>query len=292
MRGERCSTDTGSRCLDGSSPHARGTPDGSLLLACCLRFIPACAGNASSIWIRNATRPVHPRMRGERSTLAKALTVVRGSSPHARGTRFIAALNPARLRFIPACAGNALPSRQVQSRVTVHPRMRGERSPFGPGSPRSPGSSPHARGTHSGSNVFEANYRFIPACAGNATGRLMNGSGVSVHPRMRGERCLFPQHGFLQLGSSPHARGTQPYVKVKDLADRFIPACAGNARMASRRFLLTTVHPRMRGERLCRVVTPPSNLGSSPHARGTRPQPSVCGESGRFIPACAGNAAK
>ena len=90
-----------------------------------------------------------------------------GSSPRARGT--VAPMTPARLlaRFIPACAGNGASSRSSRVRVTVHPRVRGER-PYLPSSPEGKaGSSPRARGTANFRLHHGHSARFIPACAGN-----------------------------------------------------------------------------------------------------------------------------
>ena len=108
MRGERLLM--GSRALPsrGSSPHARGTQS----FRCChmlsLRFIPACAGNATTAARTATPLEVHPRMRGER--VGSCLRAV------------------LRTRFIPACAGNAAMNGQHQRASSVHPRMRGERT--------------------------------------------------------------------------------------------------------------------------------------------------------------------
>ena len=87
MRGERVSQ---SRCWtlpNGSSPHARGTLEGSTA--------------------RSFRTAVHPRMRGERSTLEQIRERSAGSSPHARGTPQAISVAVQARRFIPACAGNA-----------------------------------------------------------------------------------------------------------------------------------------------------------------------------------------
>ena len=112
----------------GSSPRARGTRWGRFFPLSLMRFIPACAGNAT--WRLSATpcRTVHPRVRGERRYRpARGLDTI-GSSPRARGTQtrldFLASI----MRFIPACAGNAFVNNRSYESVAVHPRVRGERS--------------------------------------------------------------------------------------------------------------------------------------------------------------------
>ena len=51
------------------------------------------------------------------------------------------------MRFIPACAGNAVLAMVQDIEEAVHPRMRGERTVMPPVMEGETGSSPHARGT-------------------------------------------------------------------------------------------------------------------------------------------------
>ncbi len=51
-------------------------------------------------------------------------------------------------------------------------------------------------------------------------------------------------------GSSPPARGTEHWLLLGGQIDRFIPACAGNGTHSGMMKSETTVHPRLRGERL------------------------------------------
>ena len=129
MRGERYATKGLTTAWSGSSPHARGTLWFTSEWVARPRFIPACAGNASTHSKVTTSSPVHPRMRGERSQLGADGAQTHGSSPHARGTR----------QYIP-------PSVHPRS---VHPRMRGERVLLHVGQQPAGGSSPHARGTPS-----------------------------------------------------------------------------------------------------------------------------------------------
>ena len=168
MRGERCLTLIASAMDSGSSPHARGTPSTSAASRSSFRFIPAYAGNARRPADAIADHPVHPRMRGERLSVAVRLNSSSGSSPHARGTRSRVPLAP-------------FP-------VSVHPRMRGERISIPGGIVGGSGSSPHARGTPEHGQHACQDERFIPACAGNACNTRFSFGGASVHPRMRGER--------------------------------------------------------------------------------------------------------
>ena len=258
------------RAAAGSFPHTRGTLRCRLYGAPGRRFIPAYAGNARWQGSHHRHRPVHPRMRGERSKKPRTFWRHFGSSPHTRGTRLSTFERISRLRFIPAYAGNATSGTRTARATTVHPRMRGERTPR------------HPCDTHG--------HRFIPACAGNAAHHWPWPSFLPVHPRMRGERQLLPTVKPSATGSSPHARGTLVHIDLVGLQRRFIPACAGNATHGVCRNEAMPVHPRMRGERFTEMGCFTPRSGSSPHARGTPMLTWVAALLLRFIPACAGNA--
>ena len=87
MRGEHPSPGRGSTPRGGSSPHARGTRAQVGVAQLVAGFIPACAGNTCCNRPSDRHGPVHPRMRGEHIGLAHCSLTLRGSSPHARGTR-------------------------------------------------------------------------------------------------------------------------------------------------------------------------------------------------------------
>ena len=151
-------------------------------------------------------------------------------------------------RFIPACAGNRHSMAGTGTRTAVHPRMRGEQSHFGVISPDARGSSPHARGTVKERKANFVGLRFIPACAGNSEEFARNVGRKSVHPRMRGEQRPAKPQIPPELGSSPHARGTDSRQALHRREDRFIPACAGNSPRRPPAPDRPAVHPRMRGE--------------------------------------------
>ena len=109
MRGERWRASYERDHQRGSSPHARGTRGSPEFPLYNVRFIPACAGNAAARTLLKTSSWVHPRMRGERVVAEGYATAATGSSPHARGTRHQPASSGLGNRFIPACAGNALP---------------------------------------------------------------------------------------------------------------------------------------------------------------------------------------
>ena len=213
----------------GSSPRARGTLPIERRQLPGDRFIPAGAGNAREIPGRIGPTPVHPRGRGERRALLRRLSQPSGSSPRARGTRFLIGCCIIFGRFIPAGAGNAETSPTTGTRSAVHPRGRGERSATSWPTRFSFGSSPRARGTRHPLHGVVHCLRFIPAGAGNASSLSSSQGKGAVHPRGRGERFSEPFCAENLCGSSPRARGTRVFRSEQPLDDRFIPAGAGNA---------------------------------------------------------------
>ena len=177
--------------------------------------------------------------------------------------------------------------------VAVHPRACGERPPCVSGTSVNAGSSPRLRGTLARCCFSIRASRFIPAPAGNArtqpvtrSSRIGTGSSprlrgtrprrsssirrIPVHPRACGERFLSLTRALRDLGSSPRLRGTPQGAEAGPVVRRFIPAPAGNARMARSKQQGAAVHPRACGERLSHSPVISSACGSSPRLRGTR----------------------
>ena len=254
------------------------------------RFIPACAGNARSSPNRCRSNSVHPRVCGERWSAALHIEAAFGSSPRVRGTPACRCPSPRCFRFIPACAGNAEPTALCASISAVHPRVCGERVQVSESPDSRSGSSPRVRGTRQELHGVQLLERFIPACAGNAARRRWSPAPAPVHPRVCGERLTSVQNSLLTTGSSPRVRGTRRDEDRVDGLDRFIPACAGNARFSVTLRLLPAVHPRVCGERKRDNLLLSEKIGSSPRVRGTRGREVGGPHPVRFIPACAGNA--
>ena len=191
----------------GSSPRVRGTHITAASLALRLRFIPACAGNAGLRQPAQASWTVHPRVCGERASGADTNDYVNGSSPRVRGTLIRHSRIVPKVRFIPACAGNARRDRGPLPRRPVHPRVCGERCPSRPTHQPPAGSSPRVRGTPMSACLACSHSRFIPACAGNACRYQAPVRHAPVHPRVCGER------------SSPNRMTYKAFHNVKERTD-------------------------------------------------------------------------
>ena len=165
--GEHAARDAGCARESGSSPRLRGTLMGSIGNLFFIRFIPASAGNTKNRQVVSYANTVHPRVCGEHLHTVHCTTTTAGSSPRLRGTRWRQCLYCTQPRFIPASAGNTLPSKLVTEVSTVHPRVCGEHILNWTQTLIIYGSSPRLRGTHCSLRCRSCKLRFIPASAGN-----------------------------------------------------------------------------------------------------------------------------
>ena len=90
-------------------------------------------------------------------------------------------------------------------------------------------------------------------------------------------------------GSSPRLRGTYADLNQQHERTRFIPAPAGNIKVAADALRLNPVHPRACGEHSICAVKVGIDFGSSPRLRGTSRNAKDHLTGYRFIPAPAGN---
>ena len=232
----------------GSAPHVRGTFFKICKYHISLRFSPACAGNIKTISAKLLAAAVQPRMCGEHPYLSLHGRQLLGSAPHVRGTFFLSLCCTCLLRFSPACAGNIRKCLTGTLRQAVQPRMCGEHNAYRPVRLFDPGSAPHVRGTYGCGGRFVTSERFSPACAGNMIARNLPAPCRTVQPRMCGEHEQNAAVLNAVDGSAPHVRGTSLCVLTLPSIIRFSPACAGNIKKASAKYLSRTVQPRMCGE--------------------------------------------
>ena len=228
MRGEHSSSAATIATAVGSSPHARGAPVNLVVLQLHQGIIPACAGSTPSCTDASRPRRDHPRMRGEHIVRHPVLSIVRGSSPHARGALVGFARAPDCDGIIPACAGSTACAPTPCGTRWDHPRMRGEHLVMIWTTLGMMGSSPHARGAPQRPAYLGCLGGIIPACAGSTRAALRAARRRRDHPRMRGEHFCLVYFCRRASGSSPHARGARVGVATSDGVQGIIPACAGS----------------------------------------------------------------
>ena len=194
--------------LGGLSPLARGTRRPRIVRLPRRRFIPAGAGNTSTLSITTDREPVYPRWRGEHPNGSALSYPQIGLSPLARGTLKVLKNIGFRTRFIPAGAGNTGVIPIAARNAAVYPRWRGEHDKSLTKNNSTPGLSPLARGTHHYFGKSVIKNRFIPAGAGNTYRSNGRNTEFSVYPRWRGEHSTTENLYESNSGLSPLARGT------------------------------------------------------------------------------------
>ena len=213
---------------EGSSPHTRGARRQEEIEARHVRIIPAYAGSTEPAPHPSATRPDHPRIRGEHSEWEEMLSFELG--------------------IIPAYAGstNCAPKPTVKSRD--HPRIRGEHRSISKHRQVAEGSSPHTRGALCAQPRIPRNLRIIPAYAGSTRGPGRRRTRSADHPRIRGEHKERMVADEANSGSSPHTRGAPLGLLSRPRRMRIIPAYAGSTGRNVNHSCGAADHPRIRGE--------------------------------------------
>ena len=117
---------------------------------------PACAGGD------------HPRLRGEKLTLATYTHITPGSPPLVRGKVDLDSEALLVHRITPACAGKRKAQASVCPLGWDHPRLRGEKKSATSSRRRGRGSPPLARGKVRTRKQSDSRKGIIPACAGKS----------------------------------------------------------------------------------------------------------------------------
>ena len=235
------------RSGSGSSPLARGLPQGPQDRGLGPGIIPARAGFTRPRRRKHPILPDHPRSRGVYGCGTWAAQYADGSSPLARGLRRREPLGHPLVRIIPARAGFTEPRRRGAGRGPDHPRSRGVYG-FGVGWPiRRTGSSPLARGLPLHPRMSAASLRIIPARAGFTKHLIDQDRDAGDHPRSRGVYACDVHDELMAAGSSPLARGLRVVPDVHGHATGIIPARAGFTDKVQTALLYEQDHPRSRG---------------------------------------------
>ena len=114
-------------CRYGSPPRVRGEGDGGRYDMKPIRITPACAGRSTPRARINACRSDHPRVCGEKGSVASMECSLLGSPPRVRGEAEGAGLTAPAGRITPACAGRSVLRRRMCPETEDHPRVCGEK---------------------------------------------------------------------------------------------------------------------------------------------------------------------
>ena len=271
-------------------------------------IIPARAGFTHQVRGGRQGEWDHPRSRGVYAYPSTLSSHCWGSSPLARGLRWVAELVADCVGIIPARAGFTTMRYRPAFRLRDHPRSRGVYWDLLRDQGERQGSSPLARGLHSARRVDVLPPRIIPARAGftRRHGHLPPAGGIIParagftpsprrapavprdHPRSRGVYFTIWLSTVPSFGSSPLARGLLGDHDDVHIAGRIIPARAGFTGRPLRRCPERPDHPRSRGVYWHKEYLPQGWDGSSPLARGLHGQGHPVRGQDRIIPARAG----
>ena len=273
----------------GSSPLSRGIHANLLPRRHGGRIIPALAGNTHALARAGGVPSDHPRSRGEYPTDHAAELNAAGSSPLSRGIRRVTPAGGCCIRIIPALAGNTPVTSSSKTSQWDHPRSRGEYSSRPARARGRSGSSPLSRGIRLTAPHTALHHGIIPALAGNTTSWVVQYGPGQDHPRSRGEYFGRTVRRRSVHGSSPLSRGILRHHAGTPLADRIIPALAGNTPSRSVYLRWSGDHPRSRGEYRRGTAALTGRGGSSPLSRGILAAAARGRWWRRIIPALAGN---
>ena len=109
------------------------------------------------------------------------------------------------------------------------------------------------------------------------------------HPRGCGEHHPVRTQSGMDAGSSPRMRGTLERLPPLTFLIGIIPADAGNTAAWAVTLSCSPDHPRGCGEHVRLGGLTPATGGSSPRMRGTQTGKTTAADTGRIIPADAGN---
>ena len=112
---------------------------------------------------------------------------------------------------------------------------------------RPAGLSPRVRGKLAGVTHQHIVGGSIPACAGEANHRRLDGNFLTVYPRVCGGSPPLRQHPPRLPGLSPRVRGKRGSPAGVGFCQRSIPACAGEAVADSPMTSTSAVYPRVCG---------------------------------------------
>ena len=234
---------------EGSPPRMRGKAVVILLCVATFRITPAYAGKSCHPHLKKALPGDHPRVCGEKYSLALFLGLHRGSPPRMRGKVdvFFTFVIPGRIT--PAYAGKRISLHTVCRCLWDHPRVCGEKVTdfhlfwhFG-------GSPPRMRGKETGKTRRVQWPGITPAYAGKSRCHRTHCAGLWDHPRVCGEKQKNCPLVSVIWGSPPRMRGKAVRPAKPAKGPGITPAYAGKSLFQPTVFLRARDHPRVCGEK-------------------------------------------
>ena len=150
------------------------------------------------------------------------------------------------------------------------------------------GLSPRVRGNPAASSSKAARGGSIPACAGEPARCGARKADARVYPRVCGGTRRIAARSAKPRGLSPRVRGNPRRQRERIVAVGSIPACAGEPFRRRRGSCWPGVYPRVCGGTSTTGGLRSVMRGLSPRVRGNPFVRVIGSDTGRSIPACAG----
>ena len=193
----------------------------------------------------------HPRVCGEKVVPLVWMTCDIGSPPRMRGKVITVERNQLPRGITPAYAGKSTVPDVAGIPAEDHPRVCGEKQGTSFCKSCSIGSPPRMRGKVSALQSGASSHGITPAYAGKSSVPSLIQSLERDHPRVCGEKWLFPPPALKPLGSPPHMRGKGNKEIIVVQIRRITPAYAGKSALAVSANVEHEDHPRICGEKSC-----------------------------------------
>ena len=178
--------------VSGSSPRVRGKLIGHLSFLLDKRIIPARAGQTPPNSPFRRFHPDHPRACGANAAKLALPSLPSGSSPRVRGKPTGERRQMAKLRIIPARAGQTCRPAPSSTASPDHPRACGANGVRHGRNQRGYGSSPRVRGKRRDAVLDFDDLRIIPARAGQTSSGFAPTGPRPDHPRACGANPMCP----------------------------------------------------------------------------------------------------
>ena len=172
----------------GSPPRVRGKVKFKENGGKQVRITPACAGKRDDTKRAGTCPGDHPRVCGEKQSLPSGATRPTGSPPRVRGKAACDLKVRSPAGITPACAGKRRTAQLICCAQWDHPRVCGEKGPFGAARSMSKGSPPRVRGKENQNATAALYSRITPACAGKSPHPRWTRRRGRDHPRVCGEK--------------------------------------------------------------------------------------------------------
>ena len=266
--GEKDQVTPGRGSLPGSPPRMRGKASNGGQQGPDARITPAYAGKSRAGEGGILCRGDHPRVCGEKWSLASWSVVFPGSPPRMRGKVALIVVGIAAVGITPAYAGKSGPSPLFFVLLQDHPRVCGEKHFLQDPCPTIIGSPPRMRGKAVSANSAMRACRITPAYAGKSAVQLAGQRETQDHPRVCGEKPSTKPPTQRRAGSPPRMRGKDRGAARPRRIPGITPAYAGKSAVQLAGQRETQDHPRVCGEKPSTKPPTQRRAGSPPRMRG------------------------